>query len=67
MFRFKDLTLERVNVKLSLNNRITHEGTIFSLVDMAANPLPPKNLAALPREDHIPCLGPGAALVSLSL
>lgn len=29
--------------------------------------LPPKSLAALPREDHIPCLGPGAALVSLSL
>lgn len=39
MFRFKDLTLERVNVKLSLNNRITHEGPNFSPVYMAANPL----------------------------
>lgn len=39
MFRFKDLTLERVNVKLSLNNRITLEGPNSSLVHMAANPL----------------------------
>lgn len=66
VFRFKDLTLERVNVKLSLNNRITHEGTIFSLVDMAANPLT-QSLAALPREDHIVCLGPEAAPATLIL